>query len=293
MPPMSQRIKSAEHFGGCPECGGTDGYRHEPVQRRHWMICADHRVKWEAKRLPDSWDREVLAQIRYDGGISDFWKMPEGLVETEPVRVIVREAEPRQTIANEVITSLDFLLNFSGNARITDFYQWTQSQSGGLRAREDRARRVVRQWLGVEMIQGVEESVATRSKIDMGKTSIDSTVNGIAFEHVRQALIRHRLGDWGLVGDKLWLENDLRAENHFCVSSIYTVDRNQSFWVTTDRRRLRTWVVKRIDPDNGKMVGNGFKKTAQASQKTQAIQEVIRRQQASSKSIAARILRGV
>lgn len=31
-------------FGGCPECGGEDGYLN--VGRGHWFLCDLHRTKW-------------------------------------------------------------------------------------------------------------------------------------------------------------------------------------------------------------------------------------------------------
>ena len=32
------------HFGGCPECGRSDGYRN--VRRDHWFVCDEHKTKW-------------------------------------------------------------------------------------------------------------------------------------------------------------------------------------------------------------------------------------------------------
>ena len=31
-------------FGGCPQCGGTDGYLN--VGPFHWFICDQHRTRW-------------------------------------------------------------------------------------------------------------------------------------------------------------------------------------------------------------------------------------------------------
>ena len=32
------------YFGGCPECGGNDGYLN--IGSSHWFYCDRHRVKW-------------------------------------------------------------------------------------------------------------------------------------------------------------------------------------------------------------------------------------------------------
>lgn len=44
---MAESIKSSGEpgpFGGCPECGGEDGFLN--VGREHWFVCARHRTKW-------------------------------------------------------------------------------------------------------------------------------------------------------------------------------------------------------------------------------------------------------
>ncbi|OWY65369.1 hypothetical protein B7486_42290 [cyanobacterium TDX16] len=32
------------HFGGCPQCGYSDGPYN--VGRAHWLVCPEHRVRW-------------------------------------------------------------------------------------------------------------------------------------------------------------------------------------------------------------------------------------------------------
>ena len=38
------RTQSIEAFGGCPDCGGNDGFLN--LGSDHWFICAVHRTKW-------------------------------------------------------------------------------------------------------------------------------------------------------------------------------------------------------------------------------------------------------
>ena len=33
-----------EFFGGCPVCGGNDGYLN--IHREHWFSCSKHRFRW-------------------------------------------------------------------------------------------------------------------------------------------------------------------------------------------------------------------------------------------------------
>jgi hypothetical protein len=41
---MSDKITTAEVFGGCPHCGANDGYFN--AGKSHWFFCREHRVKW-------------------------------------------------------------------------------------------------------------------------------------------------------------------------------------------------------------------------------------------------------
>jgi hypothetical protein len=45
------------HFGWCPECGRSDGYRN--IGRQHWYFCDAHRVRWSVgSNLFSSWRHE-------------------------------------------------------------------------------------------------------------------------------------------------------------------------------------------------------------------------------------------
>ncbi len=41
---ITNEITTDEYFGGCPECGQTDGYLN--CERTHWFVCHQHRAKW-------------------------------------------------------------------------------------------------------------------------------------------------------------------------------------------------------------------------------------------------------
>lgn len=50
-------VTMAEAFGGCPECGGSDGYRN--VGRQQWALCTAHRTTWQiGENLFGSWREE-------------------------------------------------------------------------------------------------------------------------------------------------------------------------------------------------------------------------------------------
>lgn len=40
--PTKPRVEN--YFGGCPECGGTNGFVN--VGANHWFVCDEHRTKW-------------------------------------------------------------------------------------------------------------------------------------------------------------------------------------------------------------------------------------------------------
>lgn len=45
-------------FGGCPECGKTEGYRN--VGRDHWFFCLAHKTRWcVGSNLFSSWRYET------------------------------------------------------------------------------------------------------------------------------------------------------------------------------------------------------------------------------------------
>ena len=50
--------KASEHyFGGCPECGGNDGFVN--VERTHWFVCDAHKTKWNVgSNLFSCWRRQ-------------------------------------------------------------------------------------------------------------------------------------------------------------------------------------------------------------------------------------------
>ncbi len=54
------RTQSDHYFGGCPECGGTDGYMN--VERVHFFVCDKHKTKWRiGENLFSSWHEETEA----------------------------------------------------------------------------------------------------------------------------------------------------------------------------------------------------------------------------------------
>ena len=58
MTETTKRQTPDDFFGGCPHCGGNDGYRN--VRRAHYFICLTHKVKWlRGENLFSSWRRET------------------------------------------------------------------------------------------------------------------------------------------------------------------------------------------------------------------------------------------
>jgi hypothetical protein len=51
------------YFGGCPNCGGSDGYAN--IRRGHWFYCRDHQTRWcIGTNLFSSWRDETEAEQR-------------------------------------------------------------------------------------------------------------------------------------------------------------------------------------------------------------------------------------
>ncbi len=57
------KTQTQHYFGGCPECGGQDGYTN--VGRSHWVFCKAHRTMWcIGWNLFSSWQYETEAEQR-------------------------------------------------------------------------------------------------------------------------------------------------------------------------------------------------------------------------------------
>jgi hypothetical protein len=67
-------MKVDSYFGGCPKCGGTDGYVN--VGRNHWFICVEHKTKWcVGSNLFSAWRFETEEEQRHlwdSLGLDDF-----------------------------------------------------------------------------------------------------------------------------------------------------------------------------------------------------------------------------
>ena len=60
---MTEQVTTDEYFGGCPECGKTDGYVN--IGRNHWFVCDQHKTKWCAgSNLFSSWKDETEEEQR-------------------------------------------------------------------------------------------------------------------------------------------------------------------------------------------------------------------------------------
>ena len=59
---MRPAVRVTSHFGGCPHCGGTDGFLNDGPE--HWFTCRAHGMKWCAGvNLFSGW-RDEDAQTR-------------------------------------------------------------------------------------------------------------------------------------------------------------------------------------------------------------------------------------
>ncbi len=57
------KTQSDHYFGGCPECGDTDGYLN--AERVHFFICNKHKTRWRiGENLFSSWHEETEADWR-------------------------------------------------------------------------------------------------------------------------------------------------------------------------------------------------------------------------------------
>jgi len=87
---MTKIIKVDRYFGGCPTCGGNDGYVN--AGKGHFFFCREHRVSWFAgSNLFDSWREQTETEQREEyKQIEGFERieepLPEGIWSTDPDR---------------------------------------------------------------------------------------------------------------------------------------------------------------------------------------------------------------
>ena len=80
---------TTEYFGGCPECGQTDGYLN--VRSNHWFVCDTHRTKWcIGANLYSSWHDETEADWRRND------EKLAGYRDVDPIRAEPTEEERRR-----------------------------------------------------------------------------------------------------------------------------------------------------------------------------------------------------
>ncbi len=55
-------VATDQYFGGCPHCGGSDGFLNDGSQ--HWFFCDRHKTKWCAgSNIFEGW-REEAEELR-------------------------------------------------------------------------------------------------------------------------------------------------------------------------------------------------------------------------------------
>ena len=96
------KIQSDHYFGGCPECGDTDGYMN--VGGNHWFICNKHRTKWPAGyNLFSGWRDEDEAEWQANAERLRFYRQvapmlweptPEEKAETAKVAAQIPYTDP-------------------------------------------------------------------------------------------------------------------------------------------------------------------------------------------------------
>lgn len=77
-----------------------------------------------------------------------------------------------------------------------------------------------------------------------GRLVITSGAVRVIPDHeIRTALARHLRGDWGVVGDSDWKENDLSVERGFRILSAYETQARRRFWIITEADRSSTCIL--------------------------------------------------
>jgi hypothetical protein len=92
------------YFGGCPECGKTDG--HLNVGRDHWFVCHAHKKCWSpGSNLFSSWKDETEAEWKANfallNGYDEVAPLLEGRWPRNPEAQAIVRAERERALVDE------------------------------------------------------------------------------------------------------------------------------------------------------------------------------------------------
>lgn len=68
-------------------------------------------------------------------------------------------------------------------------------------------------------------------------------LRAIPVREIRTALARHLRGDWGVVGEVDWKENDFSVKEGFRILSAYQTEAGTKFWIITEADRSSTCIL--------------------------------------------------
>ena len=134
---VSDTVCSPNVFGGCPVCGGNDGFVN--VGRMHWFVCDKHRTKW---CIGSNWFR----CSRFD---AEVWQENLRLLSKyrEVTPVLVKEPKSdrgKAALPNDVLTAIESIIE----------YLWDDEHKHCLEAENESAKRhifgslvTIRNWL--------------------------------------------------------------------------------------------------------------------------------------------------
>lgn len=83
------------YFGGCPECGGNDGYLN--VGRNHWYICHEHKTRWLlGSNLFSSWQEQSEEDWKRNAELISDYKNVEPIFDEEATQEELKKEERRR-----------------------------------------------------------------------------------------------------------------------------------------------------------------------------------------------------
>jgi hypothetical protein len=86
--------------------------------------------------------------------------------------------------------------------------------------------------------------ITVNTRFNLGQLCITQNVaNTMPSDEILKALERHAAGDWGLVDQATWEQNDQAMRNGKRLSSVYQSSAGQRFWIITEANRSTTTVL--------------------------------------------------
>ena len=90
----------------------------------------------------------------------------------------------------------------------------------------------------------IKIQITVNTRFNLGRLCVTQNASGaVPADEILKAVERHAAGDWGLVDQSLWAENDQALRAGKRLFSVYESSAGRRFWIVTEANRRTTTVM--------------------------------------------------